>query len=462
MKLKTLVSTMAVLGLVSTSAYAALPKKPQASNTKVNNLTRRVQRLEAIVNRNQDNASDNPQTMLNRSWFNNVVISGEVKPVFGWSNRTMQVGTRNNDTPGTTTTAGGFLASKSKSAANLNTAELYIDAKVNSFAKLHAALDYDYDPNLYYNQISSNTPAKRLFFSEAAVQFANLAKSGLYANVGRQYFNFGSYQHDSISSPMTELLSKANGTGLTAGFVSKMGFNVDAYVFGGNLGKRDNPSYTTGQTHPSRLRTMGASAGYTMKNRSFGLNFQLGYLNNMAQTIYLSQAIVSRHGNVTGNNKTVVRNIPGISAHIDLSSGPFSLMFDYVTALRAASPQDLAAYAVSTNASNATATKGAKPSATFTQFAYNFNWMGHKNTPYVAYQTSKDTEQVYDSFLGGYYMPKSRITLGYMYYVGRNVDLNLEYDHDKDFKKHSTTSNATGDGSGRTSESVNLGVTVKF
>ncbi len=456
MKLKTLVSSMVALGLASTAAHA-LPRKPQSVNTKVSSLTARVNALESIVKRNQDNAANDPKSLLDSDWYKNITISGEFQPVLGFNNRS------NLDTQNRTNTT--FLRNEHTTFATMNTMELYIDGQVNSFTKVHAGLDYDNNWDNYSVLDTNGTeifvPGRELFFSEANIQFSNFAKSGLYATLGKQFFNFGSYQHDSITTPLTEMLSKTNGVGATTGYVSKNGFNVDGYLFGGALGKRSDAArnQTGNAIHSSRLRTWGASAGYTMKSRTFGLSAQLGYINNMAQTIYLSHAINGQHNREAINNPgnferilTYYQRTPGMSLHLDLSSGPFDLIFDYVGAMKRFAAEDLA-----TESAVGSPAKGAKLSATFTQLDYKFRAFRHASTAYVAYQSSEQAQGVYGIGLGGFMMPKSSMTAGYEYYLAKNTALNLEVDHYKDYK----IANTTG-GSSRTGNSVVLGLAVKF
>ena len=459
---------MVALGLVSTAAHA-LPRKPQSVNTKVNSLSKRIEALEAIVNRNQDSAANNPASLLNKNWYKNITISGEFEPVLAYNNRSFNFGGHINDDAARSAVNGksaAIIQNDQVSEAYMDTMELYLDAKVNNFTDIHAALDYDYnwDKFGWYSLDDGriNSADKELFFSEANVRFSNLSKSGFYTVIGKQFFNFGSYQHASINAPFTELMSKNNGTGITAGFVSNTGFNVDGFVENGLLDKRsdfmrfpDRYPNQASYTHSPRLRTWGLNAGYTMANRDFNFNAQLSYINNLAQNYYFAHSIFERASGYTPNqNKTFYQNTPGMAAHLGLSSGPFALIFDYVSALSHFAPSDLLTeYAVGEKA------KGAKPSATFTQLSYNFNMFKHMTTAYVAYQTTAQAQQMYDSALGGFLMPKNRTTLGLEYMLASNTKLNLEYDHDKDYSHNDNSFNT---GSGRSSDDVMLGLDVKF
>lgn len=472
MKLKTLVGSMVALGLVSTAAHA-LPRKPQNVDTKVNNLTKRVNALESVINRNQDNADNNPKSLLSNDWYKDLTISGELEPVLSWDNRTMNYAGGRRGEHGL---SNAMVRNEQTTSVSMNTMELYLDGQVNNFTTIHAALDYDYnwdkfatintDPvTLLASGVTA--PNKELFFSEANVRFSNLAKSGAYTVIGKQFFNFGSYQHDSINAPMTELFAKNNNVGITAGFISTTGFNVDAFLENGLLDKRsdfervgDDPALPS-FTHSARLRTWGLNAGYAMKNRNFGINAQLSFISNLAQNYYFAHSIYARSVNFDATpeqNQTYYQNTPGLAGHLDLSSGPFDLIFDYVGALRSFASTDLA-----TEFSAGSEVKGARPEATFTQLAYNFRLFQHASTAYVAYQTTKNAQAMYDSVLGGFLMPKTRTTVGYEYMLVSNTKLNLEYDHDQDYKR-----NVTGDipdtntGSGRTSDGVALGIDVKF
>lgn len=458
MKLKTLVGSLMMLGVVSTSVYAA-PKTSQAQNSnnaQINNLTQRIQKLEATINRNQDNAANDPSALLNPNWFQNIIISGEFEPTISFTNRDFQYGQIHGYRENVSGNSNAFIRNSSSTQAYLNVAELYLDAQVNNFTDLHAALDYDYDPSVYGSttsgeQPTATTPGQTMFFSEANVRFSNLANSGFYSVLGKQFFNFGSYQHDTLSTPFTEMLTKTNNIGSTIGYVSNMGFNVDAFAFGGYLNKRTTLAQTKSDANidsPS-INTWGTSTGYTMQNQKFGMNFHLDFLSNMAQTIYVSHAMVT----TPGYSNTYYNTIPAISAHLGLTSGPFGLAFDYVTALKRFATTDL-----QTAYPDAYAPLGAKPNATNSQLNYNFNVGSHANTTYAGYQTSHDAQHIFSQDLGGYYMPQSRVDVGDKFTIGQNVLLNVEIDHDNDYDKDDDYSS----GSGRSSNGIVAGVDVKF
>lgn len=458
MKLKTLVGSLVMAGVVSTSVYAA--PKATSTSAQISSLNQRIQKLEAIINRNQDNAANNPAALSNPNWFQNVVISGEFEPTFNWSNRSFQYSKLTSSTVRSngSGSSSAFIRNAAPTQAYLNAAELYLDAQVNSMTDLHTALDYDYDPSVYGTGTSSSfTPNKQsMFFSEADVRFSNLAKSGLYSVIGKQYFNFGSYQHDTLTTPFTEMLSKTNAIGATVGYLTNNGFNADGYLLDGAMSLRNSYAQTSNNMYVAspRFQTWGASAGYNMQNQRFGINAQVDFLSNMAQTIYLSHTMVENNATGSDITNTYYSTVPAVSAHLGLTSGAFGLMFDYVTALKRFANTDL-----TTNYAAGSTAIGAKPAATNAQFNYNNMMMGHANTMYVGHQTSSDSEAIYGQDMGGYYIPQSRFDIGDKYTIAQNVLVNLEYDHDQDYDHQATDTNA---GSSRSSNALFAGLDVKF
>lgn len=453
--IKILLSSLTALGVLS-NAYAA-PSTTTTTSQQLNDLTQQVQQLEAVINRNQDNAANDPAALLNPNWFQNVIISGELEPTLSWSNRNLiypSIGPL-DDNVADSSIGRPLVQDGSTTDAYLNTANLYLDAQVNNFTVLHTALNYDYDPDQYYSY-NSGPNNQELFFSEANVRFANLATSGFYSVIGRQYFNFGSYQHDSLNQTFTDLLSEVNGVGTTVGYASSNGFNVDSYVLNGNLAHRadytaigDDSAYISSP----KLQTWGASTGYAWSNQTFGVNLQLDFLSNMAQTIYLSHTIAEANFG-PASAQTYYSRTPAVFVHSDFTGGPFDVIFDYVTATKRFAATDLA-----TSYNSNDNPQGAKPEATFTQLEYNFDIWRRANATFVAYQTSRNAEAVGSIDMGGYYVPRYRWTVGDNYTLVQNVEIDVEYDHDQDYPNNISNINS---GYGYTTESVFAGLDVKF
>lgn len=469
MKFKTLFVTLTVLILAGTVANAQLTTKQQIPSTTasgisettttaatVQNLQSELDKLQAIVNRNQDNAASDPNSILD-TWYKAFTLSSEFKPVFAWNNRQKSIASDRQT----------ILSNNPNTTATIPTLDLYLDASINSFTTAHTALSYNYNPDKYasYQAVGVTVPAPAapssttaLFFSEANIQFSDFAQSGFYTTLGKQFFNFGAMERDPVNAPFTFLLTKLNGVGATGGYISPVGFNISSYILNGALGLRTNATngavgsssknvdipLSEGNTRPDQLRTWGLSAGYNTNQ----VAIQADYLNNIAQTIYFSHAINDFHirANFLNQSQTFVQRTPGMAAHVKFTPGNLSLIFDYVAALRKFSSTDL--YANDPNS-------GAKPSATFTQLGYNFPLEGHNTLAYVGYQTTTQAQQVFGSELGGFYFPKTRQSIGYKYYIQKYTSLNLELDHDNDYA-------VTNGGSGRTSNGVALALDVKF
>tara|TARA_R110000868_G_scaffold8205_7_gene42736 strand:- start:45235 stop:46503 length:1269 start_codon:yes stop_codon:yes gene_type:complete len=422
MQLKKIIGSLAILGFVSATAIAA-PAPTDKTTANEGAAVSKAQQayMDQIVNHNQDNASHTPSSLLNQ-WYKHTTISGEFDTDAQFAGRGISYAPGNrqsNFTKGPT------------SSVSLATAELYLDTDIGSWTHVHAALDYDNDWNL---PATSNTNNQTLFFSEATVQVSNFAKSPLWIRAGRQFLNFGDYEHDTITKPLTQLLTEANTTAFTAGYMSSFGLNADVYGFTGldDANTDNNP----------RIRGFGADLGFAGKTQLLGYDIHVGFLNNMAD-LERAKFVMGQYTHTAGEYH---KQIPGISAHVGLYSGPFDMYMNFVSATEAFSPQDLVA---------ARSDKGAKPWAYGIEFGYNFDVSHMTSEAMMSYQQSGDAQNFLADALGGFWMPEYRMLFAYRLDVLKNVYVKAEYDHDIDYS-------SDNGGSGKSDNIGTFRLGVKF
>jgi hypothetical protein len=147
--------------------------------------------------------------------------------------------------------------------------------------------------------------------------------------------------------------------------------------------------------------------------------------------------------------------VGGIALHADYHTGPFTVMGDYVSALKKFDPADW-----SYNGS------GAKPSAYSAEADYNFVTLNHPSTATLGYAGSSQMAGVY-SIGAAMPTPETRLLAAYSYYLMSHVYLQAEYDHDQDYSSSDVTTftnptTATNLGSNGNDNTVTLRLKVLF
>ena len=386
MKLKTLVSSMALLSLVSTGAMAATHVASQAVANSGSDF------WQGVMYRNQDNNGTMP-TLADGQ--NKVTGSIDVDAYHADKRAGFTDSTTNN---------------KSKYALNLNTAEIYFDWRANSTTTAHIAVDYD-------NQNSTKSTSEAEVTNSVALSegYVTLAQGNLFLDAGLQYLRFGSSSHDSIMAPLTQDMSLTSTTAITGGVFGLNGFYADAGVFNG-------VPYGTGTDladSQNSINGFTAEVGYAQNqgvNPFYGyngLNTYLSYINDVAGT-NAAQAIISTN--------TLAEQHPAIAFHAGYVSGPFQLLGNYV-AVTKAFPDAIAPI-------NG---KGRKPSAYNVEADYSWNPI-HIQTVALGYDGSAELGGLSDgSTYGPTAFPETRIALTYGYHLSKNVSLQGEYANEKDF-----------------------------
>jgi len=138
MKLKPIVYSIALLGL-SSSALAASAGAP-ATDRSMAAMDARINKLESILDQNQNRVHTGDPS---DSWFNRIILSGELNVDGYWSSRTPL-----SDDPegpgegGSAPTAGARFGSDSSNDLSVADANLYLDVDVNSWTDAHIAWTY--------------------------------------------------------------------------------------------------------------------------------------------------------------------------------------------------------------------------------------------------------------------------------------------------------------------------------
>jgi hypothetical protein len=448
MKLKTLVSAMAVLGVISTAAMADAGQAAPFNQGNDSNAF-----WSSIVNRNQDNAY---AVTLQPG---QTKVTAEIATDLSYNSHRAGYSSKGGNGNGRT----GF---------GLSVAELYFDAQVNQWAGVHVAADFD--NNTADNGVStgnSNTSAptvdanfskQQIFFSEA---YASFNYQNMFAKVGRQYANFGSTSHSSISTPFTQTLSSLEDTGITFGATNVLvdGLYADAFIYNGTpygsytTGGFSGNDYSTVYNNGSQIHGYTLEAGYALNKGanafygSNGGNYYLNYIANMTDATFMRYNLTNISSSSNNTWTPPKSEVPGLALHADYATGPFQVLVDYATALGSYDKTQL-----SFNGD------GTKPSAYSLQANYSWN----ETNPQTATIGYEGTMQTLGLTNLGTALPQSRLLVAYGYQVLKNVKARLEYAHDTDYgtgdyyTNPSQTTRASG--TGNSSDSLTARLQVVF
>jgi hypothetical protein len=430
MKLKLVVASMSVLGLVSCPVFAAnttmhkhhhkhhaahhdykdmgaLPYKDQVCTISENMM------IMADMTHNLGRALPNP---CNPGWFNRIAMSGGVNFDLG------KFGNRD----------GNFMGENYK-RASLNDAYLNLLADVNEWAKAFASLSYSTStfsvPSIgaatlateysaaYSNNINT-TGSQNIQLEQGFMTIGNLDESPFFLQAGKAFQDFSRYELHPITRSLTQVMSETLATSLNLGFITH-GFSGQVYGFDDPISKTYNSETTT---------NYGASLGYNYASDTWGLDLGAGYLYNLIGVNDVAY-LVSQYNEIAsaGGTGGYHDRVGGAAAYADISGGPFTLGARYTAAVQRFNATDLPQDGTDT-------TQGAKPWSAGLQAGYGFDAFGKNNNIYIGYQWSGQSYS-----LG---LPKYRWLAGYGVDIfGKNTNVGIEWDHDS---AYSTGSGGTG------------------
>jgi hypothetical protein len=391
MNLKPFVASMFVLGLASSSAAVASTD----TQSQLNAMKDKIAKMESIIQTNQGGGFQQPK------WFDRISISGLANVDAFASNKQ----------PADYTD--GFSTS-----LNLNNANLFIDANVNEWTKVHIGLMYRDAPLRDRAELiaQANQNNFNSVLDEAYVRLGNFAKTPIYATLGKQYVDFGVYNRFPITKTFTQILTETRGTAATIGFVDTSGFHGSAYVLSGmqRAGSADDST--------TRLRNFGLNLGVANTTDSFGYKFSAGYLRNMADVNYISALANVISNGIHGVDARYRKEVGAMSVDAAISSGAFDANAHYVSALQNFDVADLSIMDGNTQ-------RGAKPSAWGLEAGYSFNvYNGRPSRLSVGYQGTKEAGGSV-----GLSLPKTRYVANYTFNVSKNADVGVEIYNDRDY-----------------------------
>jgi len=443
MKLKLVALTMSVLGLVSTSAFAAdAPAKHKHHHVrKHHHHHHHMQAMAAQTDAGYKGALPVVVENCPTSQYATILDTmdqnlGRARPTedcnkliafAGGANFDVHFGNRSTNYQG-----------KNLERFSLNDAYLNIFGNVNDWAKAFASLSYG-DPSGVptnaiktggqYSNVYTNVTQNKVTLEQGFVRIANFDQYPVFIQLGKQFADFGRYMIHPITRSVTQSLSETLRTSAELGFIVPMGFHGDVYVF-------DNPITKTGDTHTKT--NWGFALGFDNTSDQLGYGVNVGYLYNITGVNDVASLYTA--ATQVATNTTYATRVSALAVDGMVKSGPFSLVADYAGALSRLSTADGLLSA-------ANGTRGARPWGGNVQAGYAFNAWSRNQNVYVGFQFTGDAVM--------FNLPKNRWTVGWNADMWKNTNLGVEIGRDHDY------SVAAG-GTGRNSGTVGLRAAVQF
>lgn len=245
--------------------------------------------------------------------------------------------------------------SATKSDIDLNEAKIDVTAEVGEWAHALVAIAYDRGSPSGGGARYSNS---RIYLDRGLLTIGNLNKTPLYGTIGQYYVPFGIYSNYMIVDPMTKTMARTKARALELGFF-KNGIYSAVYAFKGD-------SYVEG--HDPAINNGGLNLGYKFTKDKFTSDVGVSYIMNMADSRGM-QSTGGSGSNSTfngfssnGASEALQHQVPAGDAHATFTYGSYSLIAEYVSALRSFDIEDM----MYNN-------QGATPSAFNIQAVYKFS-----------------------------------------------------------------------------------------
>jgi hypothetical protein len=432
MKLKLVVASMSVLGLISCPVFAATQTKhkhhhhhhhvSQQQVVETHDYKAmgalpvvempRVDTYQVIydsMGQNSGRAKGMPD------WFNRIGVSGGVNFDAHWGNRSK-----------------GYRG-ENYTRLSLNDAYINFAATVNDWSKAFASISYSNFSaggamgGTYSTAYTNN----RLNLEQGYVTIANYDVSPVFFQIGKQFTDFSRYNIHPLTRTLTQVISESLATSAKLGFITRMGLHGQIYAF-------DNAATQTGQGHTRSV--YGAALGFDQPSDQLGFDAGIGYMSNLTGVNDVA-ASLGNPGQFGVSTNSYVHTVGGIALYGDVNSGPFSIGARFTTAIQNFSPVDLS------NQFGLATGSGAKPWAADITAGFGYNAWNKNQNVYLGYQTSNNAVNLA--------LPKNRWLAGWNVDMWKSTNLGLEVGHD-------TAYSSSNGGSGKSSNTIGARAAVKF
>jgi len=300
------------------------------------------------------------------------------------------------------------------SRIDLSTAELDLIPIINQWAGGFVSFKYDNSqaPNV---PLTSNS---RVHLDEGFLTLGNLNQAPIYLTLGQFYVPFGNYSSLMISSPLTQQIFQTRARALELAYMHpcNRGLYAQAYMFNGdsNVSNNDN------------VNNIGGNVGFMFsKDDEWNIDTSVGAIANVADSLGMQQTNlpVGFLGFSPLNSNTLVRQVPGASAHLNFGLGQFGMKTEYDTAMSDFASQDLMYNG-----------QGARPAALNVEGFYNFRVMDKPSAVAISYGQSWQALA-----LGA---PQYRYEASFLTSIWKDTLQQIEFRHDINYDQPDSASGA--------------------
>ena len=290
-------------------------------------------------------------------------------------------------------------SNEDSSDITLATVEIGLDAQVSEWSSAHLLLLYE-----------EGEEDDHLIIDEGTITLGNTEKLPLYLTVGKMYVPFGSFESNMVSDPLTLEIGETGDSAAQVGF-EENGFYGSVYVFNGDINEAGEDD---------EINNFGVNLGFVMENDTMALDIGVDWINNIGDTDGIGDFLADRG---VANPEEIDDYVSGLSLHAVFSTGPFTLIGEYVTAL-----DDFEQTEVDFKG------RGAEPEAYNLEAAFTTELFNRETTFALGYQAT-DEALALD-------LPESRyigtVSMELLPYTA----LAIEYFHDEDYD---TSDGGTGE-----------------
>ena len=307
-------------------------------------------------------------------------------------------------------------------------------------------------PGLY----SAGYTLDQIDLQQGYIMLGNPEKFPLFLKLGKQFLDYGRYSIHPITRSMTQVMTETLQTSAELSFISawsNMDFHGSIFTFQNQITEIDEDDIDTdfgvidvAESAGNNGKTnFGIQLGVGQVSNQLGWDVGVGYMYNLFGVNDIAYATTAFKGGIDDDGGVVnvdqsfyVDRVSGLTVYGMVNSGPFSLSAHYATALDEFDAIDLGF---------GDDDDGAQPWAFDITAAYGFNYWNRSQNIYVGYQQSGEAADLF--------IPQYRWTAGYGIDVLKNTNVGLEYSYDK----------AYDEDDGQDDESTNriaLRVAVKF
>ncbi len=345
----------------------------------------------------------------------------------------------------------GFMG-ENNSRFSVNDAYLDVTGHINPWVRAFMELSYNSLQNTALNTVSfgqfpfnNHVVSMPGIYSEAYtlhtldlqqgyITLGNPAMFPIFLKVGKQFQDFGRYTIHPITRSMTQVMTETLQTSAELSFISgwnNANFHGSLFTFQNQIPNMDSLVFPFPLLNvPNQGETnFGAQLGMGQVSMPLGWDLGIGYIHDMMgvndiayATAFLKNTLLGfANGQVINTNQSFyIDRVNGLTVYGMVNSGPFSLSGHYVTALTSFNFIDLHS---SLNVDSEDFLEGAKPWAADLQVAYGFNYWCKAQNLYVGYQQSGDAVALF--------IPERRWVAGYGIELLKNTNIGLEYSNDQ-------------------------------